>query len=58
MVSFYDGTVAGFETRGLLIGNFLGGRDMTPPFPTVLDDGSYTDLKCAGLDLSAETDFC
>ncbi len=55
VMGFYKGTVAGLETRGLLIGNFLGGRDMGP-FVTVLD-GSYTDLKWAGLHLSVETDF-
>jgi hypothetical protein len=48
--------VVGLEARGLLIGSFLGGRDMGPPFTTVLD-GSWTDLKCTGLLLSAETDF-
>lgn len=47
--------MVGLEVRGLLIGSFLGGRDMGP-FDAVLD-GSYTDLKCAGLHLSVETDF-
>jgi hypothetical protein len=29
--------VVGLEARGLLIGNFLGGRDMGPPFAIVLE---------------------
>jgi hypothetical protein len=47
--------VVGLEVLGLLIDSFLGGRGMGP-FDAVLD-GSYTDLKCAGLHLSVETDF-
>ena len=55
MAGFYWGTVVGLEVLGLLIDSFLGGRGMGP-FDAVLD-GSYTDLKCAGLHLSVETDF-
>ena len=47
--------MVGLEVLGLLIDSFLGGRGMGP-FDAVLD-GSYTDLKCAGLHLSVETDF-
>ena len=47
--------MVGLEALGLLIGSFLGGRDKGP-FDAELD-GSYTDLKCAGLHLSVEIDF-